>query len=98
MKYPNIEAIADLNAIQKSFADVGHAASILHWSMTGKELARSRWASVDDHAAIYTQILKEEGRLSPEQVLMFVERLLGLMPSKDDQRSLVMTQASGALI
>lgn len=36
-------------------------------------------------------------RISAEQILMFVERLLGLMPSKNDQRSLVMTHATGAL-
>jgi hypothetical protein len=42
--------------------------------------------------------LKDQGQLSPEQVLMFAEGLLGLMPSKDDQISLVMTQATGAVI
>jgi hypothetical protein len=98
MKYPNIEAIAESGTIKKSVAAVGHAASIHHWTETAKELARLRSTSIDDLAAIYKDVSKNQGQLSPEQVLMFVEGLLGLMPSKDDQITLVMTQATGAVI
>lgn len=94
MRFPEIEAIADVNRVERQLVSEGCAIAISRWAETAMEVARDRTTSIRHHYVPYRE-LSELGELTIERALLFVNGLLEKLPSQAARERLIFVQLAG---